>query len=223
MSLLSEKYDSVTDIYHETKEMGVASTTSAMPSGIDITAPQAYDLKNIKWDLVYNGAYSLRASGTETEVWNVKIHYRSLEIFRADGSLVGTANLHQFSTRVEVSMHDHSDSEQAPSEFTMTRNKGIFNESKSFTVQGQKLTWKRATKLGAKFNLVDEAGNVVAWIGPTSWRGKHKFEVVRAGMDAELVEACMVTALATAENEKRRMCAASSAASASSASVAVSV
>jgi hypothetical protein len=209
------------DMHYDTKELGYTSSLPPTYSKIDVTKPQTYDLKSTKTDWIYKGAYALLATGTNTEVWNVQIHTSKLEIFRADGTLVGTAGLHHWKTKVDVSMKDTRSSDD--SEFTMKRNKGIFTEKKTFEIQGQKLTWKRAGKMTSKFELVDEAGDVVARIGATSWKGRYKLEIVKAGMGVELVEACVVTALATAENEKRMIWGASNgAASNAGASAAVS-
>jgi hypothetical protein len=203
MSLLAGKQDPFAGIQYNTKEMGVAPAPYSRPSNMNSnTTPQVYDLKATKLDWIYSGAYSLRFSGTENEAWSVKIHSGALEVYRADGTLVGTAKLHNWKTQVEVSMNN---TKVSGSSFPMKRNKGFLSESKSFIVPetGEKLTWKRAGKISSKFELVDDAGHVVACIGATSWKGKYKFEVVRAGMAESVLEVVLVTALATAENEKR--------------------
>ena len=54
-------------------------------------------------------------------------------------------------------------------------------------------------------------------------KGRYKFEIRAAGFDAETVEGILITALATAENEKRRTWNASAASASSSSSAAVAV
>jgi hypothetical protein len=147
----------------------------------------------------------------------MKLLSSSIEVFRSDGSAIGSAKLRCWSTKVEVSMNDGSNSKDAEPTFTLRRDKGIFSESMCFIVPGtgEKFVWKRAGKLSAKFELVDVTGSVIAWIGPTSWKGKYRFELSKAGMQESVVEAVVVTALATAENEKRRTLGATVAASGS--------
>jgi hypothetical protein len=226
----SEKRDSFTDANYPTKEAGydVTSIHNTIPSrsshasNIDTTRPQVYELKNIKTDWVFKGAYSLRLSRDDpsTEAWNVKISSKALEIFRADGTLVGTAGLHSMSSKVDVSLHN---SRSIP-EFQMKR-KGFccMLSKKIFSLNGQEYYWKSASKMGFKHRLHDQNGEAVAWAGSTSWKGRYNFELIKPGLDLETVEAVLITGLAVLENEKRETWAASTSASNSAgASVAVS-
>lgn len=223
MNYPSEKADSFTDYpYNKDKDYDVdvssMKTSSSAPrySKFDITQPQAYDLRSTKTDWIYSGAYSLRLARDDpnSEAWNVKIHMKSLEVFRADGSQVGTVGLSCWSSKVQV----HLDEAESVPDFQMKGKGFCVGEKKFFDLHGQQYMWKRASKLGSKFELKNEAGDVVAWAGPTSWKGRYRFELVQGGFDVDTVEAILLTALATLENEKRRMWAASSASSSSAAS-----
>lgn len=226
MSYPSEKRDSFTGITYEVKALSHGAT-SASPSdhprsaNLATTQPQSYYLQNTKTDWVFKGAYSLRLAvdDASTEVWNVKISSKALEIFRPNGSLVGTAGLHNWSSRVEIAMNDA----ESISEFEL-KKKGFccITAVHVFQIHGRTFTWKRASKLTSKFQLNDEAGNHLAWIGATSWRGRYKFELIQAGLDIAVVEAILVSALAILENEKRTEWAGATA-SANSAAVSVAV
>jgi hypothetical protein len=222
----SEKRDSLTDdVSYPTKEtaIDISSIHNTSPSptrnllNIDTTNPQTYELKSIETDWVFKGAYSLRLRRDDpsTEIWVVKITSKALEIFRSDGTLVGTAGLHSWSSKVDVCMHN------APSvpDFTMT-SKGFccMMSKKLFSLNGMEYHWRSASKMGMKFRLEDSAGDAIAWVGATSWKGRYNFELIKAGLDRETVEAVMITGLAVLENEKRNTWAASSAASSSAAS-----
>ena len=223
----SEKRDSFTDAAYNTKEAGVdvssyqTSSSLKRPNNIDTTQPQVYELKSIETDWIFKGAYSLRLAREDpnTEAWVVKISSKALEIFRADGTLVGTAGLHSMSSKVDVALQN---ARSIPA-FTMTRKGFCVKEKKMFSLHGQEYYWKHASKLGMKYNLYDPSGATVAWVGPTSWKGRYQFELMQPGLDLETVEAILITGLAVAENEKRNTWAASTSASNSAgASVAVS-
>jgi len=228
MSYPSEKRDSFTDSAYaqEKADINVSSipNSGSLPpsySPIDTTQPQGYDMRDTKTDWIFKGAFSLRLNRDDpsTEAWNCRISSKALEIYRADGTMVGTAGLHSWSSKIDVAMHKNS----IPEFQVQKKGYVCMLASRVFEVKGQNFTWKSASKLGMKFKLVNEAGEQVAWVGPTSWKGRYRFELNKAGLDVDTVEAILVTALAINENAKRETWAASSAASSSAAaSVAVS-
>ena len=229
MSYPSEKRDSLTGSSYpdekadiDIKSFEPSSTLPPRYSPIDTTQPQAYDLRDTKTDWIFKGAFSLRLNRDDpsTEAWNCRISSKALEIFRADGTMVGTAGLHSWSSKIDVAMHD---AKSIPDFQLQKKGLCCMMSSRTMTLKGKTYTWKSASKIGLKFKLLDEAGDQVAHIGPTSWKGRYRFELNKAGLDVDTIEAILITALAINENAKRETWAASSAASSSAAaSVAVS-
>ena len=184
--------------------------TQLTPSlALDLSRPQNFDIKHGKsWTRVI---YNLFTANNQ-EVWTCKVHSRSIEFMTVDGVMLATAVLHTWKSDVEVHL------EQSDVDFTMERNKGMFNETKSFTFNGMHFTWKRVGhwKKSGLWKLTDDNGNELAVIGHDDWKVQSRFEIVMPGMDQSLILAILVTGMSEIEQQRR----VSGAAAASSANAA---
>jgi hypothetical protein len=176
---------------------------------LDPSRPQNFDITHGKsWRrIIYN-----LSTSSKQEVWTVKVHSKSIELSTVDGLLLGTCVFHTWKSDVEVHL------EQKGVDFTMSRNKGVFNETKSFEFNGARFTWKRVGmwKKSGLWKLVDEQERELAVIGHDDWKVQSRFEIVMPGMDQSLILAILMTGMSELEAQRR----VSGAAAASSANAA---
>jgi hypothetical protein len=176
---------------------------------IDCRQPQNFDIKlTPTWTrIIYNFL-----TADKQELWTARVHSKSVEFFTTDGLLLGTCTYHTWKSDVEIHL------EQTRTDFTMTRNKGMFNEAKSFELSGGKFTWKRVGmwKKSGLWKLIDQDERELAIIGHDDWKVNSRFEIVMPGMDSTLVLAILISGLSELESQRRL----SGAAAASSANAA---
>jgi len=161
----------------------------------ELIQPQNFDIRYGKsWKRII---YNLKTAAGR-DIWTVKVHSKSLEFMSVDGILLGSANYHMLSNDVDISI-------PGCKEFTMSRDKGLWSTTKSFTFQNDKFTWKRMGnwKNSGLYNLVDERENVLATVGHDDWKVHSRLELVMPGMNQDLVLAILVTGMAELEAQRR--------------------
>ena len=189
-------------------------TTLAPTLALDCTQPQNFDIRYGKsWKrIIYN-----LMTADKQEVWTVQVHSKSMELFTVDGLLLGTCSFHTWKSDVDIHL------EQTGVNFTMARNKGLFNETKSFEFNDGHYTWKRVGnwKKSGLWKLIDDQDQELAIIGHDDWKVHSRFEVVMPGLDSTFLLAILLSGMSELEAQRRLSgAAAASAANASAASAA---
>jgi hypothetical protein len=112
-------------------------TNLAPRVAVDLSKPQDFDIRrgNSWTGVIYN-----IHTADKTEVWSCKVHSKSIEFITANGVLLRTCYYSTWFSAVNYNIEGNS------TEFTMSRNKGISNKTKSFTYDDQRLTWKRSSR-----------------------------------------------------------------------------